>query len=87
MPTVRPRHQVTETPAVAHAIDVAAQQWSGEPRARLLLRLVEAGRAALEQGRDSTARDRQAAVEATSGKYADAFGADYLAELHRDWPK
>ena len=41
MPTVRPRHQITETPE----------------------------------------------VEATRGKYADAFGADYVAQLRRNWPE
>lgn len=57
MPTVRPRHQITETPEVARAIGVAAQRWPGEPRSRLLLRLIEAGRAALEVGADAQARE------------------------------
>lgn len=35
MPTTRPRFQVTETAAVAHAIDLAAKRWPGESRARL----------------------------------------------------
>lgn len=85
MPTARPRHQITETPAVAHAIDVAARRWPNEPRSRLLLRLVDAGGAALEHGADVVTRQRRKAIEASSGKYVDAFGADYLAELRRDW--
>ncbi len=87
MPTSRPRHQITETPAVAHALDIAARQWPSEPRSKLLLRLVRAGGAALEQGRNETTRHRQDAVDASSGKYADAYRSAYLAELRQDWPE
>jgi hypothetical protein len=86
MPTSRPRHQITETPAVAHALDIAARQWPTESRSKLLLRLVHAGGAALQQGRDETTRHRQDAIDASSGKYADAFSDAYLAELRQDWP-
>lgn len=87
VPTARPRHQVTETPDVAHALDVAAQTWPDESRSRLLLRLVDAGRRALEQRSEAAARDRLAAIEATSGKFTGAYGPDYLAKLRRDWPE
>lgn len=87
MPTARPRHQITETPAIAHAIDVAARRWPGEPRSKLLRRLVDAGGAALEQGNDRATRRRREAIAASSGKYADAFSADYLDRLRRDWPE
>ena len=86
MPTARPRYQITETPAVAHAIDLAAQRWPGEPRSKLLLRVVEVGVGALEHGERQVADAHREAVIASSGKYADAFGADYLAELRQDWP-
>lgn len=86
MPTVRPRHQVTETPAVARAIDRAAFRWPGEARSKLLLRLVEMGRDALEQDEARALEAHRAAVSASSGAYADAFGPDYLAELRKDWP-
>lgn len=48
MPTIRPRYQVTETPEVARALDRAAKRWPGEPRTRLLVRLVEVGGGLLE---------------------------------------
>ncbi|CAN5828688.1 MAG: hypothetical protein M3520_07720 [Actinomycetota bacterium] len=86
MPTVLPRHQVTETPAVAHAIDLAAQRWPGEPRSRLLLRLVDVAGGLLEQNEQQVTDLRREAVRASSGKYAEAFGPDYLAELRQDWP-
>lgn len=72
---------------MARAIDLAAQRWPNEPRSRLLLRLVDAGRSALEQGREAAIREREAATEATSGKYTGAYGANFLADLRRDWPE
>ncbi len=87
MPTARPRYQITETPAVARAIDKAAKRWPLEPRSKLLLRLVDAGGAALEEVDELATSKRQQAIEASSGKYGDAFGSDYLADLRRDWPQ
>ena len=86
MPTLRPRHQVTETPDVARAIDLAARQWPNEPRSKLLLRLIAAGSAALDHSRAEQVRERRAAVTASSGKCGDAFGRDYLSALRQDWP-
>lgn len=54
---------------------------------KLLLRLVHAGSAVLEEGHNEMTRRRQHAIVASSGKYADAFSGDYLAELRRDWPE
>ncbi|MGL4744105.1 MAG: hypothetical protein ACRCXL_06905 [Dermatophilaceae bacterium] len=87
MPTSRPRHQVTETPDVAHALDLAARRWPREPRSRLLLPQVEAGSRAVEEERIIAAQRRQSVIDATSGRYADAFPDDYLTALHRDWPE
>lgn len=86
MPTARPRYQVTETPAVARAIDLAAMRWPGEPRSKLLLRLVDVGSEMLEQRVQFDVEGHRAAVTASSGAYPDAFGPDYLAELRGDWP-
>ncbi len=86
MPTARPRHQITETPEIARAIDRAAERWPGEPRAKLLLRLVDTGGALLERERQEAADAHRRAVDASSGAYADAFGPDFLRELRDDWP-
>jgi hypothetical protein len=86
MHTARPRHQVTETPDVARALDLAAKRWPGAPRSKLLLRLVDVGSVALEHDQQREANVHRAAVTASSGKYADAFGPDYLAKLRADWP-
>ena len=86
MPTARPRHQVTETPEVAWALDLAAKRWPGEPRSKLLLRLVNLASVALGQQEQRDADAHRAAVMASSGRYADAFGPGYRAELREDWP-
>jgi hypothetical protein len=41
----------------------------------------------LEHGRAAQARERLAAVEASHGKYAEAFGSGYLTSLRREWPE
>lgn len=86
MPTARPRHQITETPEVARAIDRAALRWPGEPRAKLLLRLVASGEAVLDHEREREVEAHRRAVDASSGAYADAFAPDFLRELREDWP-
>lgn len=86
MPTARPRHQITETPEVARAIDRAALRWPGESRAKLLLRLVASGEAVLDREQQQEVEAHRRAVDASSGAYADAFAPDFLRELRRDWP-
>lgn len=86
MPTTRARYQVTETPEVARALDLAAKRWPGEPRSKLLLRLVDVGSGSLAHDQHADAAAHHAAVMASSGRYAEAFGPDHLAELRADWP-
>lgn len=86
MPTDRTRYQITETPEVARALDVAARRWPGERRSKLLLRLVHTGANVLEPPCSETTRKRQAAIATSSGKYPEAFDEGYLAELRDDWP-
>ncbi len=86
MPTTRPRYQVTETREVAKALDRAAKRWPGEPRSKLLLRLIQVGGGILEQAECAEDGAHRAAVLASSGRYADAFGPGNLAELRADWP-
>lgn len=87
MPTTRPRHQITETPDVMHALEVAAQRWPEEPRSKLLLHLITVGGTALEERHAEAVRIRTEAIDATSGKYADAFPDGYLTQLRADWPE
>lgn len=84
MPTARRRFQVTETDAVARAIDAAAERWPDEPRARLLVRVIAAGGEALE--RDAEVEARRAALRRVSGSLTGVYGPGYLDELRADWP-
>lgn len=87
MPTTRPRHQITETPDVARDLDIAARRWPHESRGQLLVRLAHLGREALEGVEAEARKARLSAVDATSGKYGDAFPEGYLADLREDWPE
>lgn len=86
MPTTRPRYQVTETPELARVLDRAAKRWPEESRSKLLLRLIDVGGATLEHDLITENDAHRAAVTASSGRYAEAFGPDYLRELRADWP-
>jgi hypothetical protein len=87
MPTTRPRHVITESDALAAALDEAARRWpeDARSRARLLLRLIEIGRTQLEAERADQVEARRRAIRETSGVLAGAYPAGYLEELRRDW--
>lgn len=86
MPTTRPRYQVTETPQLARALDRAATRWPGEPRSKLLVRLVEYAAGVIAQEERTEDLAHRSAVLASAGRYAEAFGPNYLTELRNDWP-
>jgi hypothetical protein len=85
VPTARPRYQVTETDEVARALDAAERRWPGEPRSRLLVRLiVEGGAKAAEVDDDVVAR-RRAALERVR-ELGIHYPEGYLAALRDEWP-
>jgi hypothetical protein len=87
MPTERPRLTITETDAVAEAIDLAAERWPETPsRRELLLRLVEQGRSVIERERDEQVERRREAIRRTSGALTGVYESDYLERLRDDWP-
>jgi len=88
MPTNRPRHVITETEAVARALDDAAKRWpkEREQRGRLIVRLVEEGHRSLGQTTRRQAARRREAITRTSGVLTGLYGPKYLDDLRRDWP-
>jgi hypothetical protein len=85
MPTTKPRYQVTETDEVAAALDAAEIRWPGEPRSRLLVRLiVENGDHIAEVGDDEAAR-RRAAVEALDVDFSADYPHGYRDGLRAEW--
>lgn len=88
MPTERPRHTITETDDVKHALDDAARRWPEErgARSRLLLRLVGEGHTAIRARGAAEADDRLQALERTAGRLTGVYDEDYLAQLREDWP-
>ena len=83
MPTLRPRHLLTETDELAHAIDAAAAEYPGESRADVLRHLVQLGaeRIAEQQGR------RRYTVRDHSGRFPGLYPAGQLDDLRADWPE
>jgi hypothetical protein len=85
MPTTKPRHAITETDEVAHALDVARRRWPGQAPARLLVHLIETGAEVVEAQDAATVRDRERAVSALTalGAY---YPPDYLEQVRDGWP-
>jgi hypothetical protein len=86
MPTVRPRHPLTETDELSTALDEAAQRWPTLSRPQLLARLALEGHAAAQLARDERRQRRLAAVRKHSGAPTGTYGPGYLHTLRQDWP-
>ena len=88
MPTTRPRHSITETDAVAAALEDAARRWpeDRDSPGRLLTRLLRAGHDAIREDRHDETADRLRGIEESAGVLDDAFPAGYLDDLRDDWP-
>lgn len=86
VPTIRPRHVITETDDVAAALDDAAGRWPEDAanRRRLLLRLIDEGHRVVVRQRSMQAADRRAAVGRTAGVMDGVYGPGYLGDLRRE---
>ena len=87
MPTVRPRHYITETDALAAALDAAAERWPGLSRPQLLVRLAITAANAEKQATKDRVDRRRDAVSRHAGALTGVYGADYLGKLREDWPE
>ncbi len=86
MPTARHRYQITETDEVARALDAAEKRWPGEPRSRLIVRLITENGETLAEVNEVEAARRIAAVDAIAGSFAGLYPPGYLEELREEWP-
>ena len=82
MPTALARIQITETPAVKHALALAARRWPNAPKSEQLTRMIEMGVATIETERAERQRRRTAAVLASQGIFN--YPPNYLAELRAE---
>jgi len=87
VPTTRPRHQVTETDAVAHALDVASRRWPEKSRGALVTALVEEAGRTLERDEAARLEERRRLVDSLAGGFDDVFYDGYLEELREDRPE
>ena len=87
MPTTLARIQVTQTPPVAHALEVAAREWPGVPRAELIARLLSVGAESVEGARAERRAHRRKVLEETRGSLREAYPRGYLEDLREDWPE
>ncbi len=87
MPTTKRRHQVTETPELAHALEVAERRWPGRSRSALLAALAEVGAEVIEGEEAHRRETRRQVVEENAGGFEDVYYDGYLEDLRQDGPE
>jgi hypothetical protein len=88
MPTLRNRHMITESDALAKAIDDAAKLWpdiAGE-RAELLRRLIERGIESVETEVTEKLAARRKAVLEVAGSLSGIWPENWREEFRAEWP-
>jgi len=84
VPTVRPRHTITETDEIAAAIDAMLRAQPELTRADALREL--AVRAARGEAIESI-DERRRRITALAGSLTGVYPPGYLASLREDWPE
>ncbi|MCK2025805.1 MULTISPECIES: hypothetical protein [Microbacterium] len=86
MPTKHPRTNITHTPQVARALDVARRRWPEEERdSALILLLLEEGARAVEEHADEGDARRAQRLRSLAGRYSGVYGDDYLERVREGW--
>lgn len=78
---------VTETDAVARALDVGAQRWPGTPRGQLIARLLEEARRSITEEDERTREARIRAIREAAGGFDTCYPAGYREDLRDEWPE
>ncbi|HET8896345.1 MAG TPA: hypothetical protein VFN04_03675 [Protaetiibacter sp.] len=86
MPTARRRYQVTETDAVARALDEAERRWPGEPRSRLLIRLITENGQSVAEVNEAEVTRRLEAIDRYAGTLPGISDPAFLERLRQEWP-
>jgi len=83
MPTTLNRIQVTQTPPVEKALEVAEKEWPGAPRSELITRLMTAGAESIAAARAERRAARRKALEESRGTID--YPPNYLKDLRKEW--
>jgi hypothetical protein len=86
MPTTRPRHFVTESDDLAHALDAAQERWPGISRSQALVRLALDGHRAAVRAQEDRHRRRLEALRRHSGCLTGIYQRHELNSLRAEWP-
>jgi hypothetical protein len=76
---------VTETPGLAHALEVAARRWPEKSTSGQIAALAELGAEAVERDEEQRRKARRERLERLAGGFS--YEPGYLEELRRDWPE
>jgi len=88
MPTLRPRHMITESDRIAEALEAAAILWPdlGADRGLLLRKILETGADAIDQQVMARNENRRLAVAKSAGSLDGVWPANWRDELRDEWP-
>jgi len=84
MPTTLARIQLTETPAVARALALAARRWPDAPKSEQLTRMIEIGADTVAREQQLRVERRTAALRDLRRTLAGCYPPGYLEELRAE---